>query len=306
MNWRGKAIGGSIGSMFGPWGALAGAAVGHVLVDRKQAPSEKEALRLLAVTAGARSAVAGVDGRYTPVEDKTIRAILCELNQRLGTRLSAHELTYLIDDSSRIDRSLARLAAAAQGQPELSRAATVWLWRTSVSDGDATAAETDCVMSFAKHAGLSAEDARLSSLLYIRPATTATDQARHAACAVLGIPYQASAAQIKTAYRALSQTYHPDKHAGLDPAIRALTAEKFAQIKNAYDTLCGAPMHAQEWVVRPAGSNRLAPASANMTVSCFMCGIKHLLPEEDKIVSARCTACQTLLALDPEIARQLP
>ena len=54
MNWRGKMIGGSIGSFLGPWGTLAGAAVGHVLVDRKEAQTaEKESLRLLAVTAGA-------------------------------------------------------------------------------------------------------------------------------------------------------------------------------------------------------------------------------------------------------------
>ena len=29
----------------------------------------------------------------------------------------------------------------------------------------------------------------------------------------------------------------PDKHADLDPDIKALTAEKFAQIKRAYDVL---------------------------------------------------------------------
>ena len=63
MNWRGKAIGGSIGSFFGPLGALAGATAGHFLVDRKNAgAAERHSLRLVALAAGALHELAVAQG----------------------------------------------------------------------------------------------------------------------------------------------------------------------------------------------------------------------------------------------------
>jgi uncharacterized tellurite resistance protein B-like protein len=308
MNWRGKMIGGSIGSFLGPWGTLAGAAVGHVLVDRKESQAtEKEALRLLAVTAGALYELAGVDGRYTAREDQAIRAILGEMNRHLGTRLSAHELAYLIDDSSRIDRSLARLATLARSTPPLARSAASWLWRVAVSDCDPVPAESDCILAFSRHAGLSEEEARHASLLYVRqgPGATASDNDFRQACHTLGVPYHADAPAIKSAYRALSLKYHPDKHANLDPDIRALTAEKFAQIKAAYDTLCGSAGPGGEWFAKDAASGRLVPAAGEATVSCFICGQGVRLPPAEHLDSARCPACQSLLAFERDLAEQL-
>ncbi len=305
MSWQGKALGGSIGSFLGPWGALAGAAAGHFLVDRKAPAPEKQALRLLAVTAAALYELAGVDGRYTSKEDKAIRSILSEINQALGTALAPHELAYLIDDASRIDRSLARLATHVRENHNLARAAVVWLWRVAVSDCDETPAEAECIVSFARHAGLSEDELRHASLLYSRQSTTATHTDHRAACSVLGIPYNADAAQIKTAYRTLSQTYHPDKHAGLDPAIKALTAEKFAQLKAAYDALTGTRAPAGDWYAKGLASQRLVPATAEAVVLCFTCGQKNRLPGSEGIASARCPVCQTLLALERNLAEQL-
>ncbi len=299
-------IGGSLGSLLGPWGTLAGAAAGHLFVDRKKdAAKEKEALRLLAVTAGAFYELAGADGRYSAREDQAIRNILGEMNQRLDARLSPHELAYLIDDSARIDRSLARLSALVRGTPELARAATAWLWRVAVSDGDPTPAETDCIRSFAHHSRLSEEEALHAAALYVRSRATASDHAHRNACHTLGVHYQADADTVKSAYRALSQKYHPDKHAALDPDIRALTAEKFASIKAAYDTLCGADAGSGEWFAKQADSGRLAPAAAEAAVLCFICGKTNSLPARERLVSARCPVCQTLLAFEHELATQL-
>lgn len=302
MNWQGKALGGSIGSMFGPWGALAGAAAGHFFVDRKAPSPEKQALRLLAVAAAALHELAGVDGRYAAKEDKAIRAILAEINHSVGTALSPHELAYLVDDAARIDRALARLAALARENQALARASVTWLWRVAVSDCDETPAEVESITAFARHVGLSEDELRQASLLYVRQAAAA-HQDRRAACSVLGVPYHADDAQIKSAYRSLSQTYHPDKHAGLDPAIKALTAEKFAQVKAAYDALCGAP--AGEWFVRQADSGRLAPAAADAIACCFICGQKTRLPAAGHLASARCPVCQSLLAFEQGLAEQL-
>ena len=302
MNWQGKAFGGSIGSMFGPWGALAGAAAGHFFVDRKGPSSEKQSLRLLAVAAGALYELAGVDGRYTVKEDKAIRAILAEINQNVGTALSAHELAYLIDDAARIDRSLARFAATVRENPPLARAAVTWLWRVAVSDCEENSDETDCITTFARHAGLNEEDMQRIAVPYVR-ASSASDQDRQTACSVLGVPYHADSAQIKTAYRGMSQKYHPDKHASLDPDIRALTAEKFAQVKAAYDLLNAGSDSL--WFAKQADSGRLAPATAESMIACFFCGLKVRLPPAGHIASARCPACQTLLVFERDLAEQL-
>lgn len=296
-------IGGSIGSFLGPWGAVAGAAAGHFFVDKKAPDPEKQSLRLLAVTAGALHELAGVDGRYTVKEDKAIRAILGEINHTVGTRLAPHELAYLIDDAARIDRSLARLAATVRDNPPLARATVTWLWRVAVSDGDENREETACVTAFAHHAGLSEEDLRHTSLLYTRFATASSDKESRAAYTLLGVPYNASPAEIKSAYRTLSQKYHPDKHAGLDPDIRALTAEKFAQVKDAYDMLSAGG--GQAWLAKQSDTGRLAPAAADAAVCCFACGLKTRLPDAGQLASARCLACQTLLVFERDLAEQL-
>ena len=306
MNWQGKAFGGSIGSVFGPWGALAGAAAGHYFVDRKKSvPPGKQALRLLAVTAGALYELASADGRYTIREDTVIRAILGDLNQRFGTALRPHELAYLVDDAARIDHPLMRLASTVRSNPPLAHAAVSWAWRVAVSDGDETPPETARIGAFARAAGLSESEEGQASLLYRRSHSTASGQTRHAACAILGVPHLADAAQIKGAYRSLSQKYHPDKHADLDPDIRALTAEKFAQIKAAYDTLCGTECVAGDWFSKQADSGRLSPAAVGSVVLCFVCGQKNLLPPSERLASARCPVCQTLLVFERGLAEQL-
>ena len=291
--------------MFGPWGALAGAAAGHYFVDRKNAPSEKQALRLLAVTAGALYELASADGRYTAREDAAIRSILGELNQRLGASLSPHELAYLIDDAASIDHCLTRLVATVRGTPPLAGAAVSWLWRVAVSDGDETPQETESIAAFARATGLSEDEANHASILYRRRMRTQSEQARQAACGVLGVPYQADSAQVKSAYRNLSQKYHPDKHAGLDPDIRALTSEKFAQIKAAYETLSGTCEAFGDWYAKQPSTGRLAQAAAGAVVSCFLCGKKSQLPALERIASARCPVCQTLLVFERGLAEQL-
>ena len=305
MNWRGKAIGGSIGSFFGPWGTLAGAAVGHVLVDRENMPTEKQSLRLLAIAAGAFYELARTDGHYTTKEDATIRCILSEINQRLGVSLKPHELAYLIDDANRIDHSCMRLAATVRDNPQLAHAAVVWLWRVAVCDAEETPAEIAGINAFTSAVGLSDDEAFHAALRYRRMAAAASDEARRAAFTVLGISYSADAEAIKSAYRALSLKYHPDKHADLDPDIRALTADKFAQIKAAYDTLCGTDGVFRDGFVKRADTGGLAPAVANTVVLCFTCGQKLRLPSAERFAFARCPDCQTLLVFERDLAEHL-
>ncbi len=307
MSWRGKAIGGSIGSFFGPLGALAGATAGHFLVDRKNAVgAERHALRLVAVTAGALHELAVVDGRFSAKEDATIRSILEEISRQTGAGLTAQDIAYLLDDSPRLHRCVERLAMIAREMQGLAPAAAVWFWRTAVSDGDPTPPEMECIRFFARQAGLSDDGVRQASLLYARLGEATTDKERRAACETLGVTYSADASAAKSAYRRLSLKYHPDKHAGLDPDIRALTAEKFAQLTEAYNLLTGhAACSIAGLVVKCAGSGRLMPVMEHATVKCFVCGRRNRLPADSVIYAARCPNCQALLAFERDFAEHL-
>ena len=233
-------IGGSLGSFFGPWGAAVGATVGHFMVDRKKTVSQQRlAMRLLAVMAGAVHDIACCDGRFTPEKDEMIRTLLCGINAKLGSPLDAAQLAVLMNGQSRVDHGIVRLGEMVRGHHELGCEALVWLWQIAASDGDISPDEAGLIELFIHYADISPQDARHIAGHFVRPppGRDAGPHGRRAACDTLGVPYSATMDEIKSAYRVMSQKYHPDKHAGLDPDIKALAAEKFAQIKRAYDTL---------------------------------------------------------------------
>lgn len=54
---------------------------------------------------------------------------------------------------------------------------------------------------------------------------------------ILEIPTTATKAQIKAAYLKLAKEFHPDKSAGVSPAVRKLVEEKFKDIQEAFEIL---------------------------------------------------------------------
>ncbi|MCL1919637.1 MAG: J domain-containing protein [Kiritimatiellaeota bacterium] len=234
-------MGGYLGSLLGPWGTVAGAAVGHFAVDRKApAVQRKQVMRLLAVAAGALHDLACCDGNYTHAKANVIRAVLKDLNATLGNPLKEADVSFLMDGATRVDHGVMRLAEMVRGHQQLGCAALSWFWQIAVCGGEPSAREEDVIDLFTVHAGIPPQDAQFVASHFVRRPAGVGGGAnnRHAACDTLGVPYTATLEEVKRAYRALSQKYHPDKHADLDPDIRALTAEKFAQVKRAYDILC--------------------------------------------------------------------
>ena len=55
---------------------------------------------------------------------------------------------------------------------------------------------------------------------------------------VLGVDKNASADEIKKAYRKLAVKYHPDKVATLGEDIQKAAEEKFKAISQAYEAIC--------------------------------------------------------------------
>ncbi|MDD2599133.1 MAG: DnaJ domain-containing protein [Kiritimatiellae bacterium] len=303
MNWRGKALGGSLGSMFGPTGALVGAAAGHFLVDRKGEAPKKERERVLALTAGALYQLALTNQRYSSIEDLTLKLILEHANIALGKPLTVYDLPYLIDQSANIPHCLRKLAQTTRAYPELACLAATWLWRMAVCDGPPTPPALAMMDDFAIVTGLTQEQAMQAALVYHRGAAMGAGNNHRAACATLGVAYDADAEQIKQAFRALSLKYHPDKHAALDPHIRQLTAEKFTQIKDAYETLNSSEPHHNNWYAHAPESPQILPAIPGEDVICFICKQPAQLP--DPASRAHCWHCQALLAFERPLAEYL-
>ncbi len=303
MSWSGKILGGSIGSFFGPLGAVAGMAAGHLLFDRNKQESRKvQAGKLLAVSAAALYELARVDGRYKAKENKVILQILEELNSTSGGHFSLHELSYMLENVATIDSAWERMLALARDDKGWAITILCWMWRVAVCDCELTSAESTMIEHFANATQAPQQERQLLQTLYTRQ--NISDAAHSAAYKQLGVSPHADAAQIKSAYRTLSQTYHPDKHANLDPAIKALTTEKFTQIKSAYETLMNS--NATLYAIEDA-SGRLVPANtlAKHTVRCFYCSARVRLPNSENIQSARCPSCQVLLSFEHNTAVQL-
>ena len=58
---------------------------------------------------------------------------------------------------------------------------------------------------------------------------------------VLGLKKGTTKDEIKSAYRRLAKTYHPDKLSGIDESVKKIAEEKFKGIKNAYENLIKEP-----------------------------------------------------------------
>jgi len=290
--------------MFGPTGALVGAAAGHFLIDRKGEAPKKERERMLALTAGALYQLALTEKKYSHTADQTLKIILEQANTALGKPLTVYDLPYLIDQSAHIPQCLTRLAQSLRAYPELACLAAVWLWRMAVCDGPAAPPALAMISDFAAIAGLTREQALQAALVYSRCASSSSSgDSRKTACATLGVAYDADTDQIKQAFRALSLKFHPDKHAALDPDIRQLTAEKFTQIKAAYETLNGAPALHGDWYAHAPECPQILPAEPGTHVICFICQSPHRLPDAPAL--AHCRYCQALLAFERPLAEYL-
>src|SRR5438132_7371653 len=54
---------------------------------------------------------------------------------------------------------------------------------------------------------------------------------------ILGVPPSAATKDIRNAYLKLAKEFHPDKLAGIPPAVAKLAEEKFKDVQEAYEAL---------------------------------------------------------------------
>ncbi len=261
----GKVIGGTLGLMFGgPAWAIVGVLIGHI---HDTSPTQ-------AFQAQARKARTGTEGGFfggkftDSLQQSTFALSVIVLGAKMAKadgRVSREEIAtfrrvfpFSDADTIEVGRIFNQARQTASGyEPYAARLAQVFKRYPAVLEEVLTGLFKVAV---ADRSGLS-----LPKVVFLRRVAvifgfTETDFARIAArsgvrlpgespsaksddgYAVLGLHENASAADIKRAYRALIRKHHPDKLAsqGLPPELMAQATEKMKRINAAYSSVCKA------------------------------------------------------------------
>jgi DnaJ like chaperone protein len=311
MNWKGKVIGGSLGSFFGPVGTVVGATVGHWMVDRKQtALTRKEAQRTMVLTAAVLYGIARADtGRTRDEEDAVIQEILTALNNQLNAALDARTRLLLRQDTRQIDNPIERLNAHTTLPHEQRQTLLHCLWRVAVSDGEETREEVAYIRAFIEYMRIPYDQAQTIGRHYSRKIDTDAGPAaaRARACKTLSIDLYADEEIIKRAFRTLSMRYHPDRLTQATPEQKAAATQRFAEVKEAYDLLSSTPDAIETLFVLDAHSDSIGAVQPRQVIRCFACKQTIRLPStHTQIYTSRCPTCQTLLAFNETAQRLRP
>ncbi len=164
------------------------------------------------------------------------------------------------------------------------------------SDGDPSPANRAWLDQCMSHLG----SAEWPLLKFFDPAFTPGGHSRREWLAELGLAEGAGVEEIRAAYRARAQDYHPDKLAGVPPQIRALAEAKMASINAAYRHLAGAAVTdgVSLHLRGPDGSGSFRPAEgAEFLCQCWLCGKVNRVPDRARPETCRCGSCHALVAL---------
>lgn len=256
MGWKGIAVGGCLGALFGRGGALFGALLGD-LVERKidgvkipgrqaafqDLPSDKREMIFLASAAAMLAKLAKADGHVSPVEIRAVERAF----QRLGFSEAAR--TYAIgvfrrakDDGHSIYEYAAEFAEAVRSV-EVRELFYELLWDLACADGTVTAGELDILRNIPRSLAIRLEWFDLFARERLRgPRGGRPEPPRDAlaeAYALLGVSPDASDDAVKKAYREKAKKYHPDalKAQGLPDEMVAKATEMMAKVNAAWSEI---------------------------------------------------------------------
>lgn len=245
MSWYGKIIGGSLGAMFGPAGAMAGASLGHMYDSKSKGPEpakkepipmspEKRRKILFDSTFFMFAKIAKADGYVTEEEVKTIKMFMIEhLNLNAESRKKA---TRLFNEAKNNDEKFTPVCQefSLAYQHDLQTRAQVFemLLAVALADGILHPEEDRLLMTCLQHFELNStpyENIRIDCLPDLDPLYE-----------ILGCAPTCTDDELKKAYRNLSKDYHPDRLAAqnVSDGVKKLTEQKFKDISEAYSTLC--------------------------------------------------------------------
>jgi DnaJ like chaperone protein len=250
MQWFGKAVGGLIGALAGPWGALAGMFLGHQVdmqaAARQRRPSVHSISQLFfEVAFEIMGRVAKVDGRVSEDEIRVARQIM------QGMRLTPELTNEAIEGFTRgksasypLSDRLDALVAQIGDRGELARAFVQLQLQAAVGAGAIDIGKRELIERVGMALGVSrAEVGRIEAMLrgYARQGGGGPSPAESLANAygVLGVSDKASNDEVKTAYRRLMSQHHPDKLVarGLPASMKSVAEQKTQEVRAAYERI---------------------------------------------------------------------
>lgn len=244
MGIVGKIVGGTIGfALGGPLGAIAGAVFGHVFDSDESAPGksrgndlssiEASQLAFFVSTFSMLAKLAQADG---PVNNEEINTIEGFARRDLNLSPEERQVAFNIfrtalASPARFDDFAAQFFQRFHNSPQMLEMIVDILLRVSMADGVFSRVEEALILSAVRIFKI--DDGRFSRL---KARHIASDEQAYE---VLGVRRDAGDAEIKQRYRALVQSYHPDKlvSKSLPDEFIQLAHEKFREIQNAYEQI---------------------------------------------------------------------
>ncbi len=244
----GKWIGGILGFVaFGPLGALAGVILGSLYEDKEDEPQGRayadprrgERNSFLFSMLVMASYIIRADGKIMHSEMEYVRQFLRRNFGEVAVEEGQQILLRLFEQAKRMDQEYPwgfrqtiqdcgrQMAQSLRYEERLQLLA--FLSEIAKSDGHVCEAEIQALKEVAALIGLSEQE--VESMLNLRG--DSLDEAYK----VLEVAPSATDEEVRTAYRRLAVTHHPDKVANLGEDIRRAATEKFQRINEAKEKI---------------------------------------------------------------------
>ena len=217
-------------------GAIAAYFLVRELIDNRDRGVDVFELSLLRLS----SLLIKADGK---VEESEILAVRTFFNKTFG-QARANRLFKELKNNPPISNNIDQILNDIKSRLEPSKLFLViqFLFSVALADRELAISEEEFIFQVGQKLGFSTDrliEIKAQFMGYSQSSTNNID----ADLQLLGLKKGATKDDVKAAYRRLAKTYHPDKLAGVDNAIKKIAEEKFKEIKDAYENIIKKPEH---------------------------------------------------------------
>ena len=217
-------------------GAIAAYFLVRELIDNRDKGVDVFELSLLRLS----SLLIKADGK---VEEVEILAVRTFFNKTFG-QARANRLFKELKNNPPISNNIDQILNDIKSRLEPSKLFLViqFLFSVALADRELAITEEEFIFQVGQKLGFSTDrliEIKAQFMGYSHSSTNNID----ADLQLLGLKKGATKDDVKAAYRRLAKTYHPDKLAGVDNAIKKIAEEKFKEIKDAYENIIKKPEH---------------------------------------------------------------
>ena len=250
MAWWGKLIGGALGFMMGgPLGAMLGGTIGHQFDSGMSGSSrmgigdnERTQAAFFTATFSVMGYIAKADGRVSEHEIQAARSLMRQMQLNDAQQTAAIDLFQKGKEADfPLDEVLQQFRSECHRRTTLLRMFLEIQVQAAMADGRMDPAESQVLRHIGEMLGFDAP--QIEQLInFVSGATSGHGQQVQPvseAYQVLGVAPDASDAEVKKAYRRLTNQHHPDKLVakGMPEEMVKLANEKTQEIRKAWERI---------------------------------------------------------------------